>query len=35
MFIFMLGLLSATIVFAFRTVSMTQEMLAPEPIRVR
>ena len=35
MFIFMLGLLLATVLLAFKTVSNVQEMLAPEPIRVK
>ena len=35
MFIFMLGLLLVTTILAFKTVSNVQEMLTPEPIRVK
>jgi hypothetical protein len=35
MFIFMLGLLLATAILALKTVSNIQEMLVPEPVRVK
>ncbi|MDB5234738.1 MAG: hypothetical protein JWR44_1731 [Hymenobacter sp.] len=35
MFIFMLGLLLATFVLAFKTVSEAKEMLAPVPVRAK
>ena len=35
MFIFMLGLLLATAILALKTISNAQEMLTPEPIRVK
>lgn len=35
MLIFMLGLLLATAILALKTVSNVQEMLVPEPIRVK
>ena len=35
MFIFMLGLLLATAFLALKTVSNVQEMLVPEPVRVK
>jgi len=35
MFIFMLGLVLATVFLALKTVSNVQEMLVPEPVRVK
>jgi hypothetical protein len=35
MFIFMLGLLAATVILALNTVSNVKQMLAPVPVRVK